>query len=105
MCVCVCVTVRMSLCVCVSRANSGVFGCVLRLFLFVHYICFYLLPLLCFYLRCMSPVFGLGKFPVFTCDVAVVGLVVVVVMVINAGLNCMFFFFCFLRSCFPLFEV
>lgn len=65
---------------CVSRAISGVgfalFFCLLHLFFFV-------LLFAMLYLRCMSPVFGWVSFLCLH-DVAVVGLVVVV-MVINAG--------------------
>lgn len=97
--VCVCVCVGVFFRICVSRAISGV-GFAL---FFVYYICFFFFAML--YLRCMSPVFGWVSFLCLH-DVAVVGLVVVV-MVINAGLNCMFFsvLSILVLLCFPCFEV
>lgn len=83
---------------CVARYQWCGF-CVVFCLLHLFFFCFFFAML---YLRCMSPVFGWVSFLCLR-DVAVVGLVVVV-MVINAGLNCMFFF-CSLHSCSLMFSL
>lgn len=87
MCECGCVCV-IYVYVCVARYQWCGLFCVV--FCLLHF--FKLFTML--YLRCTSPVFGWVSFLcVFSWCFAVAGLVVVV-MVINAGLNCMLF--CFL---------